>query len=189
MTSTMSMNARHQRVRQLVQQDPRVRDCAHTFNEAQADISQWHANNDTLTATKGALTELDELITYSEFCLEDLKCARRRAYEQVMAQYPRVWDTTCPDPFVTDAQSEKEPLAETEEIATTPANNDTVTVIPGDKIMEILNREQAVYEVTINVCDAWGMNAEPQRERLQAVQRIRTQFQRLIDQAKEARNA
>ncbi|RYQ42264.1 hypothetical protein [Bifidobacterium pseudolongum] len=189
MTTRMSMRERREKIERLVQQDPRVQACAHTFDEAQAVISQWHANNDALTATKGTLTELAELITYSEFCLEDLKCAKRRAYNQLMNWYPRVWDTTCPDPFTTDTQTEKEPLAETEEMATTPADNDAVVVISSDKIMEIIDREEAAYKVTLTFYDAWGLPAEPLRERFQAVQDIRTQFQQLIDQAKEDTNA
>lgn len=190
MTTTMSMSTRRQRIDELVRQDPLVRERASEFNDAQRAINAWHLRNaPTAHATMKQLDELNELLTYSEFCLENLKCAKRRAYKQVNAQYPRIWDTSCPDPFTTDAQDEKEPGGETEEMATTPANNDTVAVIPVDKIMEILEREQATDEVTINICEAWGLNVESQRERLSAVQEIRAQFQRLIDEAKEPHNA
>ena len=130
MTTTMSMRERREKIERLVQQDQRVQACAHTFDEAQAVISQWHANNDALTATKGTLTELDELITYSEFCLEDLKCAKTAAYNQLMSQYPRVWDTSCDDPFFyTTAQTTApEDGAEREETATLPETEEMSTV-------------------------------------------------------------
>ncbi len=111
MTTTMSMTERHKRVEELVMQDPLVRERASKFSDAQADISRWHVTNKTaLRATIGQLDELDELIEYSEFCLEDLKCAKHRTYKHVMAQYPRVWDTTCPDPFTTDTQDKAEEM-------------------------------------------------------------------------------
>ena len=117
MTTTMSMRERHEKIAELVQNNPRVQACAHRFDEAQADITDWHARNDALCATKGALTELEELLTYSEFCLEDLKCAKRCAYNQLMSQYPRVWDTSCDDPFDTGTQnSATDTGAETEEM-------------------------------------------------------------------------
>lgn len=102
MTNTMSMRERREKIDELVQHDTRVIACAYRFEAAQMDINDWHEHNDALCATKGALTELDELIAYSEFCLEDLKCAKRCAYNQLMDKYPRVWDTTCDDPFDTD---------------------------------------------------------------------------------------
>lgn len=111
MTTTMSMTERHKRVEELVMQDPLVRERASKFSDAQADISRWHVTNKTaLRATIGQLDELDELIEYSEFCLEDLKCAKHSAYKHVMAQYPHVWDTTCPDPFTTDTQDKAEEM-------------------------------------------------------------------------------
>ena len=102
MTNTMSMRERREKIDELVQHDTRVIACAYRFEAAQMDINDWHEHNDALCATKGALTELDELIAYSEFCLEDLKCAKRCAYNQLMDKYPRVWDTTCDDLFDTD---------------------------------------------------------------------------------------
>lgn len=312
MTTTMSMRERREKIERLVQQDQRVQACAHTFDEAQAVISQWHANNDALTATKGALTELDELITYSEFCLEDLKCAKTAAYNQLMSQYPRVWDTSCDDPFFyTTAQTtapedgaereETATLPETEEMSTVPATEiahshdltasigecplcsmldrdridaraalaasvqnlhmltdkyirqlengglgydglgewterlleagddwsshqsavtnaewryrNAITVhsdlaaarrceaeemeevphadplIRADKLMGILDREQAAYNVTIGFCDLWDLDASDLHARLATVQTIRTQLERLIDEAKEANNA
>ncbi len=190
MTTTMSMRERHKRIEELVMQDPLVCEHANEFNDAQREINEWHVRNSpTAHATMGQLAELDELIAYSEFCLEDLKFAKRCAYNQLMSQYPHVWDTTCPDPFTTDTQTEKEPLAETEEMATTHADNDAVVVISSDKIMEIIDREEAAYKVTLTFCDAWGLPAEPLRERFRAVQDIRGQLQKLIDEAKEAPNA
>ena len=189
MTTRMSMRERHEKIAELVQNNPRVQACANEFIEAQVAITDWHVRNDALHATKAELATLADLIAYSEFCLEDLKCAKTAAYNQLMSQYPHVWDTTCPDPFTTDTQTEKEPLAETEEMATTHADNDAVVVISSDKIMEIIDREEAAYKVTLTFCDAWGLPAEPLRERFRAVQDIRGQLQKLIDEAKETHNA
>lgn len=187
MTTTMSMRERHEKINHLVQQDPRVQACAHTFDEAQAVISQWHAHNDALTATKGALTELDELLTYSEFCLEDLKCAKTAAYNQLMSQYPRVWDTSCDDPFDTGTQDDAADTgAETEETEEVPHAD---PLIRADKLMGILDREEAAYNVTIGFCDLWDLDTSDLHARLATIQTIRTQFEKLIDEAKENTNA
>ena len=61
--------------------------------------------------------------------------------------------------------------------------------IRADKLMGILDREQAIYETTIGFCTMWGLDTSSLRGRLETVREIRTQFQRLIDQAKEATNA
>ena len=187
MTTTMSMRERREKIEQLVKQNPRVQACANTFNEAQADISQWHEHNDALCATKGALNELDELLTYSEAALDDLKRAKTTAYNQLMSQYPRVWDTSCDDPFDTGAQdSAAEAGAETEEMEEVPHAD---PLICADKLMGILDREQAIYETTIGFCTMWDLDTSSLRGRLETVLGIRTQFQRLIDQTKEATNA
>ena len=187
MTTTMSMRERREKIEQLVNQNPRVQTCAHTFNEVQAEITDWHARNDALCATNGALTELNELITYSEFCLEDLKCAKRCAYTQLMDQYPRVWDTTCDDPFDTGTQtSATDTGAETEEMEKVPT---PTPIIRADKVMGILDREEAAYKVTIGFCDLWDLDASDLHARLATIQTIRTQLEKLIDQAKEPDNA
>lgn len=122
---SMSMTERHQKVEELVMQDPRVLDCSHRFCDAQREINEWHVrNNPPSCATMGQLKELDELINYSAFCLEDLKCAKRRAYKQVNTQYPRIWDTSCADPFDTGAQDDTEPGGEATGETDTPADAD-----------------------------------------------------------------
>ena len=187
MTTRMSMRERHQKVEELVMQDPRVLDCSHRFCDAQREINEWHVrNNPPSCATMGQLKELDELINYSAFCLEDLKCAKRRAYKQVNAQYPRIWDTSCPDPFTTDAQDENEAGAETEEMEEVPHAD---PLIRADKLMGILDSEQAIYETTIGFCTMWGLDTSSLRGRLETVRGIRAQFQKLIDQAKEPNHA
>ena len=131
MTTTMSMRERHKRVEELVMQDPLVCERANEFNDAQREINEWHVRNSpTAHATMGQLAELDELITFSEFCLEDLKCAKTAAYNQLMSQYPRVWDTSCDDPFFyTTAQTTApEDGAEREETATLPETEEMSTV-------------------------------------------------------------
>ena len=187
MTTTMSVRERREKIEQLVQQNPRVQTCANTFNEAQAHISQWHEHNDALCATNGALNELDELLTYSEAALDDLKRAKTTAYNQLMSQYPRVWDTSCDDPFNTGTQdSTTEAGAETEEMEEVPT---PTPLIHADKLMDILNREEDAVEVTIESCELWDLDASDVRARLATIQTIRTQLEKLIDQAKEPNHA
>ena len=192
MTTTMSMRERREKIEQLVQQNPRVQTCANTFNEAQAHISQWHEHNDALCATNGALNELDELLTYSEAALDALKRAKTTAYNQLMSQYPRVWDTSCDDPFDTGTQDDATDTgAETEEMgeAAKLGGNMPVFTISADKFVELFDREQAIYETTIGFCTMWGLDTSSLRGRLETVRGIRAQFQKLIDQAKEANHA
>lgn len=188
MTTTMSMRERHQKVEELVMQDPLVCERANEFNDTQREINEWHVrNNPTAHATKGQLDELGELINYSEFCLEDLKCAKRRAYKQVNARYPRIWDTNCDDPFDTDTQANTaETLAETEEMEEVPT---PTPLIRADKVMGILDREEAACNVTIGFCDLWDLDASDLHARLATVQTIRTQLQKIINEAKEHANA
>ena len=182
MTTTMSMRERREKIEQLVQQNPRVQACAHTFNEAKADIIQWHEHNDALCATEGALNELDELLIYNEAALDALKRAKTTAYNQLMDQYPRVWDTTCDDPFDTGTQGDATDTgAETEEMEEVPT---PTPLIHADKLMDI-DREEAAYKVTIEFCDLWDLDASDLHARLATIQTIRTQLEKLIDQAKE----
>ena len=183
----MSMRERHEKIAELVQNNPRVQACAHRFEAAQADITDWHARNDALCATKGALTELEELLTYSEAALDDLKRAKTTAYNQLMSQYPRVWDTSCADPFDTGTQDNATDTgAETEEMEEVPHAD---PLIRADKLMGIIDREQSIYETTIGFCTMWGLDTSSLRGRLETVRGIRTQFQKLIDQAKEPNHA
>ena len=185
--TTMSMRERREKIEQLVQQNPRVQTCANTFDEAQADISQWHAHNDALCATKAELATLADLIAYSEVCLEDLKYAKTAAYNHLMSQYPHVWDTTCDDPFDTGTQGDaKDTGAETEEMEEVPT---PTPLIRADKLMDILNREKDAVEVTIESCELWDLDASDVLARLATIQTIRTQLEKLIDQAKEDMNA
>ena len=187
MTTTMSMRERREKIEQLVQQNPRVQACSNTFNEAQAHISQWHEHNDALCATNGALNELDELLTYSEAALDDLKRAKTTTYNQLMSQYPRVWDTSCADPFDAGTQGDATDTgAETEEMEEVPT---PTPLIRADKLMDIIDREQAIYETTIGFCTMWGLDTSSLRGRLETVRGIRAQFQKLIDQAKEPNHA
>lgn len=187
MTTTMSMRERREKIEQLVNQNPRVQTCAHTFNEVQAEITDWHARNDALCATNGALHELGLLLTNSEAALDDLKRAKNTAYDQLMSWYPRVWDTSCDDPFDMGTQdSTTEAGAETEEMEGAPT---PTSIIPSDKFMGILDREQSVYETTIGCCTMWGLDTSGLRGRLETVREIRAQFQKLIDQAKEDNHA
>ena len=187
MTTRMSMRDRREKIEELVQNDPRVQACANEFTEAQVDITDWHVRNDALCATKAELKELADMIAYSEFCLEDLKCAKTAAYNQLMSQYPHVWDTTCDDPFNTGTQDDATDTgAETEGMEEVPRAD---PLIRANKLMGILDREQAAYEMTIGFCDLWDLDASDLHARLATVQTIRTQLERLIDEAKETPNA
>ena len=187
MTTRMSMRERREKIEQLVQQNPRVQTCANMFNEAQASISQWHEHNDALCATDGALNELDNLLTYSEGSLDDLKRAKTTAYNQLMSLFPRVWDTTCDDPFDIGTQDNATDAgAETEEMEEVPT---PTPLIRADKLMDIIDREEDAYKVTIESCELWDLDASDVRGRLETVRGIRAQFQKLIDQAKEANHA
>ena len=192
MTTTMSMRERHEKIDELVQHDPRVIACAHRFEAAQADITDWHAHNDALCATKGALNELDELIAYSEWCLEGLKCAKRCAYNQLMSQYPRVWDTSCDDPFdtgtqdnATDAGAETE---EMEEVAKLGGNMPVFT-ISADKFVDLFDQAENFYKARTKLCEDEFSHIDGaiSREGLKAVQHLHRQLLRLIDEDKEAK--
>lgn len=183
----MSMRERHEKIDELVQQDPRVQNCANEFNNAQSAITEWHMRNNTLCATKAELNELADLLAYSEFCLESLKCAKNAAYRQLMEQYPNVWNTCCNNPFTADTQDDvTETGTETEEMEEVPT---PTPLIRADKFMELIDNEQDVWESTIRICTMWGMDTSSMRARLEVVRRIRAQFERLIDEAKETHNA
>lgn len=76
--------------------------------------------------------------------------------------------------------------AETEEMEEVPT---PTPLIRADKLMGVLDREQAAYEMTIRFCDIWELDDSDLRARLATVQTIRTQLERLIDEAKENTNA
>ena len=187
MTTRMSMRERHEKIAELVQDNPRVQACANEFIEAQAAITDWHVRNDALHATKAELATLADLIAYSEFCLEDLKCAKTAAYNQLMSQYPRVWDTTCDDPFDTGTQGDAADTgAETEEMEEVPHAD---PLIRAGKVMGVLDRAQAEYEMTIKFCGVWELDAGDLPARIATVQTIRGQLQKLIDETKENHHA
>lgn len=190
----MSMRERHEKIAELVQNNPRVQACAHRFDAAQADITDWHARNDALCATKGALIELEELLTYSEFCLEDLKCAKRCAYNQLMDQYPHVWDTSCDDPFDTGTQnSTTEAGAETEEMEEVAklGGNMPVFTISADEFVELFDQVENFYKARTKLCEDEFSHIDGtiSREGLKAVQHIHRQLLQLIYESKEPNHA
>ena len=77
-------------------------------------------------------------------------------------------------------------LAETEEMEEVPRAD---SLIRAGKLMGILDREEAAYKVSIGFCDLWDLDASDLHARLATVQTIRTQLERLIDEAKETPNA
>ncbi len=77
-------------------------------------------------------------------------------------------------------------LPETEEMGEVPT---PPPLIRADKLMGILDREEAAYKVSIGFCDLWDLDASDLHARLATVQTIRTQLERLIDEAKETPNA
>lgn len=192
MTTTMSMRERHKRIEELVMQDPLVCERANEFNDAQREINEWHVRNSpTAHATMGQLAELDELIAYSEFCLEDLKFAKRCAYNQLMSQYPHVWDTTCDDPFDTGTQdSTTEAGAETEEMEeAAKLGGKQVFTISADKFVELFDQVENFYKARTKLCEDEFSHIDVaiSREGLKAVQALHRQLLRLIDEDKEAK--
>ena len=77
-------------------------------------------------------------------------------------------------------------LPETEEMEEVPT---PTPLIRTDKLMDILNREEDAVEVTIGFCDLRDLDASDVRARLATIQAIRTQLEKLIDEAKENTNA
>lgn len=77
-------------------------------------------------------------------------------------------------------------LPETEEMEEVPT---PTPLIRADKLMGILDREEAAYKVTIGFCDLWDLDASDLHAQLATIQTIRTQLERLIDEAKENTNA
>ena len=192
--TTMSMRERREKIEQLVKQNPRVQACANTFNEAQARISQWHEHNDALCATNGALNELDELLTYSEAALDDLKRAKTTTYAQLMSLYPRIWDTSCDNPFNTGTQdSTTEAGAETEEMEEVAklGGNMPAFTISADKFVDLFDQVENFYKARTKLCEDEFSHIDVaiSREGLKAVQHLHRQLLQLIDQAKEATNA
>ena len=193
MTTTMSMRERREKIEQLVNQNPRVQTCAHTFNEVQAEITDWHARNDALCATNGALHELGLLLTNSEAALDDLKRAKTTAYDQLMSWYPRVWDTSCDDPFNTGTQGDATDAgAETEEMEEVAklGGNMPVFTISADKFVDLFDQVENFYKARTELCeDEFSLDSAISREGLNAVQHLHRQLLKLIDQAKEPNHA
>ena len=77
-------------------------------------------------------------------------------------------------------------LPETEEMEEIPHID---PLIRADKLMDILNREEDAVEVTIGFCDLRDLDASDVRARLATIQAMRTQLEKLIDEAKENTNA
>ena len=77
-------------------------------------------------------------------------------------------------------------LPETEEMDEVPT---PTPLIRADKLMGILDREEAAYKVSIGFCDIWDLDASDLHARLATIRTIRTQLERLIDEAKETTNA
>ncbi len=77
-------------------------------------------------------------------------------------------------------------LPETEEMEEVPRAD---PLIRAGKVMGILDRAQAEYEMTIKFCGVWELDASDMHARLATIQAIRTQLERLIDEAKETTNA
>lgn len=75
---------------------------------------------------------------------------------------------------------------ETEEMEEVPT---PTPLIRADKVMGILDREEAACKVTIGFCDLWDLDASDMHTRLATVQTIHTQLQKIIDEAEEHHNA
>ena len=179
MTTTMSIRERREKMDELVQNNPRVQTCANTFNEAQAHVSQWHEHNDALCATNGALNERDDLLTYSEAALDALNRAKTTAYNQLMDQYPRVWDTSCDDPFNTGTQdSTTEAGAETEEMEEVPADTECPR-IPLAEVKSILTKWETDYKEFRDFLAGRGLNPDGAGCAIFAIKEIRDDINKL----------
>ena len=79
MTTTMSMRERREKIEQLVQQNPRVQACAHTFNEAKGNSPTMKAIRPGYLVAKQYVKDGRKLGTpYARFTTKGLNWFIRR---------------------------------------------------------------------------------------------------------------
>ena len=140
---------------------------------AEIGTGQWSVWQDRLRYLEQQLTAAHD--TWGNAIDEWADCihTHRRLYED------QQWEAGA-EPDRTDV------FPETEEMEEVPA---PTPLIRADKLMDILNREEDAVEVTIESCELWDLDASELRARLATIQTIRTQLEKLIDEAKENTNA
>lgn len=134
---------------------------------------EWQARLDNLEQ------QVDEASAASRAAIDEWWKSIRLHHRFHMA-YTRIAADGHVDTGETDTDAETE---ETEEVP----NADPL--IRADKLMGILDREEADYKVGIGFCDLWDLDASDLHARLAAIQKIRGQLQKLIDELKETPNA
>lgn len=133
----------------------------------------WQARLDNLEQ------QVDEASAASRAAIDEWAKSIRRHHRFHMA-YTRIDAAGHVDTVETTS------LPETEEMEEVPT---PTPLIRADKLMGILDREEAAYKVTIGFCDLWDLDASDLHAQLATIQTIRTQLERLIDEAKENTNA
>lgn len=140
---------------------------------AEIGTGQWRIWQDRLRYLEQQLTAAHDTCGNAIDEWADCIHTHRRLYEEQQREADA-------EPDRTDV------LPETEEMEEIPHID---PLIRADKLMGILDREQAAYKVTIGFCDLWDLDASDLHARLATIQAIRTQLERLIDEAKENTNA
>ncbi len=156
-----------------------VRDAGHVAFGTETHRA-WQARLDNLER------QVDEASADSRAAIDEWAKSIRLHHRFHMA-YTRIAQAGHVDTGETGTQtSATDTGAETEEMEEAPT---PTPLIRADKLMGILDREQAAYEMTIKFCGVWELDASDLHARLATIQAIRTQLERLIDEAKENTNA
>lgn len=140
---------------------------------AEIGTGQWSVWQDRLRYLEQQLTAAHDACATAIDEWADCIHTHRRLYEDQQREAGA-------EPDRTDV------LPETEEMEEIPHID---PLIRADKLMDILNREEDAVEVTIGFCDLRDLDASDLHARLATIQAIRTQLEKLIDQAKETPNA
>lgn len=164
--------AASERVDQAYDEYRDVRDAGHVAFGTPSHRA-WQARLDNLEQ------QVDEASAASRAAIDEWWKSIRLHHRFHMA-YTRI----AADGHVTSGETDA--LPETEEMEEVPHAD---PLIRADKLMGILDREEAAYKVSIGFCDLWDLDASDLHARLATVQTIRTQLERLIDEAKETPNA
>lgn len=171
--------AASERVDQAYDEYRDVRDAGHVAFGTPSHRA-WQARLDNLER------QVDEASADSRAAIDEWGKSIRLHHRFHMA-YTRIAQAGHVDTGETGTQtSATDTGAETEEMEEVPT---PTPLIRADKLMGILDREQAAYNVTIGFCDLWDLDTSDLHARLATIQTIRTQFEKLIAEAKEDPNA
>lgn len=171
--------AASERVDQAYDEYRDVRDAGHVAFGTPSHRA-WQARLDNLER------QVDEASAASHAAIDEW-AQSIRLHHRFHVAYTRIAQAGHVDTGETGTQtSATDTGAETEEMEEVPT---PTPLIRADKLMGILDREQAAYEMTIKFCGVWDLDASDMHARLATIQAIRTQLERLIDEAKENTNA